>query len=104
MVKVLTERRADVNLSAEGKTVLMLAAKAGHQKVVEHLVVARAMVDDQVHGGYSALMFAVQGGHHQVVRFLVLAGANKDLQEDRGQTASDLAREAKYPKISKYLG
>ena len=81
-----------------GQTGLMLAAYAGHRKVVAALIDAGARLDVVAKFGMSALMMAIVGGQVEVARQLAQAGADRSIRGTgapgfAGKTAADLARE-----------
>ncbi|MET0625986.1 MAG: ankyrin repeat domain-containing protein [Pyrinomonadaceae bacterium] len=75
---ILAGGRADVNGRDEGgDTPLIVAARAGHDDVVQSLLVARADPNVKNDGGQTALAAAAAGGHDEVVRLLKQAGASQ---------------------------
>lgn len=75
---ILTGGRADVNGRDEsGDTPLIIAARAGHDDVVQALLVARADPNAKNDGGQTALSSAAAGGHDEVIRLLKQAGASQ---------------------------
>jgi ankyrin repeat protein len=98
-VRDLLERGVDVDARDRfGQTGLMLAAHAGHRRVVETLVAHRADLNVTAKFGLSALMLAVVAGHADVARVLSNAGADLSLRGTgapgfSGKTACDLAEE-----------
>ena len=95
----LLERGAEINgLDLYGQSALMLAAHAGHRRLVETLIDRRAKLDITAKYGLSALMLAVVAGHTEIARLLAGAGADLSLQGKgapgfAGRTAADLALE-----------
>ena len=81
-----------------GQTALMLAAHAGHHKVVETLIAHRAELNITAKFGLSALMLAIVAGHAQAARLLAKAGADLSLRGTGApgfadKTAYDLAKD-----------
>ena len=76
MKSLLTGGRADVDGRDErGNTPLIEAARAGHDDVVQALLVAKADPSAKNDEGQTALALAALGGHDEVVRLLRQAGA-----------------------------
>jgi ankyrin repeat protein len=66
----------DVNaLDDDWNTPLMLAAREGHDEVVQALIIAKANINARNRQGKTALALAADGGHDETVRVLVQAGA-----------------------------
>ncbi|HEY0169502.1 MAG TPA: ankyrin repeat domain-containing protein [Pyrinomonadaceae bacterium] len=73
---LLTGGKADVNgRDEQGDTPLIEAARAGHDEVVQALLVAKADTSAKNDAGQTALAVAALGGHNEVVRLLRQAGA-----------------------------
>jgi ankyrin repeat protein len=95
----LLGRGADVNaLDRYGQTALMLAAHAGHRRLVEVLIAHGANLNVTAKFGLSALMLAVIAGDVDVACQLAKAGADLSLlgagaSGFAGKTAYDLAVE-----------
>lgn len=95
----LLGRGEDVNSRDRyGQTALMLAAHAGHRRIVEILIAHRAKLDNTAKFGLSALMLAVVAGHPHIAHLLAEAGAELSLRGTgapgfAGKTACDLAVE-----------
>jgi ankyrin repeat protein len=78
----------DVNeKSKQGKTALILAAAAGHAKVVEALIDLHADVQAQDKNGATALILAATEGHAEAVRVLLKHGADVAAKDHDGGTA-----------------
>lgn len=75
---ILAGGRADANGRDErGDTPLIVAARAGHDDVVQALLVARADPNAKNDEGQTALSLAAAGGHDEVIRLLKQAGATQ---------------------------
>jgi ankyrin repeat protein len=94
------------------ETALMLAARAGHTRIVDALLSAGAAVDMQAYHGHTALMIAAQAGHPLIVDRLLEQGANIRLRMKRTShwnsrrimpTAIDLARSAQQERCVEIL-
>ena len=70
-----------------GLTLLMRAARYGHERVVELLLQHGADVNLQDSDGITALMFAARYGHERVVDLLIRHGAELNLQDSVGGAA-----------------
>ena len=70
-----------------GVTLLMFAARYGHERVVELLIQHGAEINLQNSVGDTALMRAAQHGHERVVELLLRHGADINLQNSGGGTA-----------------
>ena len=107
--RALLAQGADVNSrDRHGQTALMLAAHAGHRKVVETLVAHRADLNVTAKFGLSALMLAIVAGHEQIALLLAQAGADLSLRGSGApgfadKTAYDLAVERNMQALSKLL-
>jgi uncharacterized protein len=91
-----------------GQTAIMLAAHAGHHKVVETLIAHGANLNITAKFGLSALMLAIVAGHPQVARLLASAGADVSLRGSGApgfadKTAYDLALERDMLELSPEL-
>ncbi len=79
---------------AFGRTALMRAAAAGHDRVVEVLLDAGADLEARSLGGWSALMFAVHEAPSASTALLLLnAGADPHVTDPDGRRALELAEE-----------
>lgn len=75
---ILAGGRADVNGRDErGDMPLIIAARAGHDDVVQALLVARADPNAKNDAGQTALSLTAAGGHDEVIRLLKQAGASQ---------------------------
>lgn len=89
LVKKLIAEGANVNEQDEWLETPLIRAIVHSNDLprVEALLAAKARVDMQDHGGYSALMFASEGDHYPIAQLLIDAGANVNLQDEGGSTA-----------------
>jgi uncharacterized protein len=96
-VSELLDRGTDVDARDHyGQTALMLAAHAGHRKVVEALIAHQANLNTTAKYGLNALMLALIAGHAEVARVLADAGTDLSMRGTgapgfAGKTAYDLA-------------
>ena len=82
VVKLLLERRADVNVKKidTGVTALMMASHEGHTEVVKLLLDKGADVNVKDTDGVTALWMASQKGHTEVVKLLLAQGADVNVK------------------------
>ena len=73
--------------TANGGTLLMIAASGGQLRTVGLLLAAGAKVSVQTKQGWTALMSAAGSGHAGVVSRLLGAGADPTLRTNQGRTA-----------------
>lgn len=85
--------KADKVMGQAKYTALMLAAKQGHQQIVQTLLQYGANVNARNAGGVTALMIAAVGNKDMLVSLLLKSGANPELKDAEGKTALTLARE-----------
>ena len=80
---------ADLDQPFMGQTALMVAARAGHLRVVEILIAAGADVNAQTSRALeaTALMMAARYGRTEVMEVLLDHGANVNSRTDNGYTA-----------------
>ena len=74
-----------------GVTALLVAASAGHSKIVERLLAREAEVDARTFEGVTPLMLATISNDVQSMRLLLLKGASANAAAKKGQTALMLA-------------
>lgn len=75
----------------DGRTLLMAAARAGHESDLALLLICGASVDLQDPDGRTALMFAAINGHAGAAAILLNHGADARLRDDAGDDALTLA-------------
>jgi ankyrin repeat protein len=78
-----------------GITPLMLAASAGHAKVMEVLLAAGCDFKLKSGDGSTALHRAAAQGHLTAVELLLAAGANPNLVDGKGKSPLELAESKK---------
>ncbi|MGD8958005.1 MAG: ankyrin repeat domain-containing protein [Chromatiaceae bacterium] len=91
-----------------GQTALMLAARHGHEQVVQLLLGKEAALDVTAKYRLSALMLAVINRQAGIAKMLVAAGADTTLRGSgapgfSGKTAADLAEDAGLKGLASYL-
>jgi uncharacterized protein len=73
---LLASPNVDVNgVDDTGNTPLIIAARLGHDDVVQALLIAKADASKKNSEGKTALMLASEGGHEESVALLTQAGA-----------------------------
>ena len=77
----------------EGDTPLHLAARGGHQPVVELLLSLKASTNASNVNGATPLHFAAGGGHTEIVKMLVARRANPDIVNAMGDTTPSCEQE-----------
>ena len=87
-MKLLLEREADVDATAEkGATALMLASASGHTEVVRLLLEWEADIDlQEKEDGFTALLLASATGHTEIVKLLLEQDADLDAKAKNGMT------------------
>jgi peroxiredoxin len=70
----------------EGRTDLLLAARAGDTEEIERLIADGADPDERDRRGRTALAHAAAGGNDEAIAMLLEAGAQLDAQDDSGHT------------------
>ena len=102
-VQYLLELGVNINYSnSEGKTALMLACKAGHEEVVQTLVLGGANVQNSKNGR-TALIQASKNGHYQVVEILLKKGADPNIHDNDGWTALIVASDNDHQQVVELL-
>ena len=95
-------------IRSDGATYLMIAAKAGMERLTKLLIDKGLEINKQSSKeGFTALMAASLFGHYNIVKLLLEHGANPNLKVKSGQykgyTALKLAKEKGYKDIVKLL-
>lgn len=80
-------RLEDGNLQHEASTALLLAAREGHQRVVQLLLTYGVNIDATDAEGLTALVHAIRLRREEVIRCLLGHGASRDVQDQTGATA-----------------
>ncbi len=78
-------------VTGDGHSALMLAARAGSHEVVSSLIEAGAEVGLRSPAGDTALIIAAREAHLEVARVLLENGANPETRNDRFESASSIA-------------
>lgn len=100
VVKLLLRKGASANLTSHaGITPMLQAAARGHLNVVAQLLANRGNPNLIAKDGSSPLLKAVANGHFNVVRLLLEAGASTDARMTNGSTLSQIAEQARDPRI-----
>lgn len=89
--------------AADGRTALMIAARAADAEVVVRLLAAGADFNAVTVNGATPLMFAVLGGDEAIVALLLDAGARHEAQAKLGWTALALAAVKGYVQVVEVL-
>lgn len=86
-----------------GLTALQSSCLRGDLDVVSALTSRGGFPDLVGPNGYVALHFAAKGGHQPVVEYLLLREANCLAVDDEGKSPSDVARDAGFIELAKYI-
>lgn len=101
--KAITEQ-VDLNRKDKnGSTALMLAARGGHEELVDLLISAGALVNTKSSYGVTALMEGVSTGKMEIVKKLIDAKAEVNAELSVGGTALCIAANFGYADIVKLL-
>jgi ankyrin repeat protein len=104
VVKVLLEKRADINTaSKDGWTPLYMASKEGHIEVVKLLLEKGADINTATNNGWTPLFIASQNGHAEVVKLLLEKGVNIYTASKDGWTPLYLASQNGHAEVVKLL-
>jgi ankyrin repeat protein len=104
-MSILIEAGADVNEREQkkGLTVLMVAAGAGSNQLVDILLRSGAKINATTKSGRTALAVAVAGRHTSTVKLLIEAGANLKKADKQGNTPLMIAQSKGNKEIVKLL-
>lgn len=95
---------ANMGLTVNCSTILMISSYHGNIDMVEYLVEKmKADVNYLNDNGTSALIFACNGGHMNIVSYLCVHGANPNFKMKSGDSALHVAAERGYSDIISYL-
>ena len=93
-----------LNSAGEGKTPLMAAAAHNRLELIQPLVTAGAVVDQQEKpGGNTALFYAAQLDNTDIVQMLLEEGADPDLQDENGWSPLHVAAQYGYLSTTRAL-
>ncbi|KAL3868933.1 hypothetical protein ACJMK2_041685 [Sinanodonta woodiana] len=103
IVRELISAGSDIDAVREdGATPLFKACHKGHLEVVEELLKHKPRLG-LLPNGETALHAAALFGHMKITKLLMAANADGKLKNKEGQTAAELAREAGYDYIAKFI-
>ena len=85
------------------KNAAIYAAGSGCMECLSELVRSGTQVNARLDNDGTLLMWAAGYGHESTVRFLLDQGADRSMKDNRGKTASDVARDANFPAVTKML-
>lgn len=100
-VEVLLE--AERTLQIKGYVPLHYAAKGGHAKTVEHILVTGADPNIRAKSGKTALIYAVEADNESVIDVLLAHGADPSIPKNCGETALMIAARAGNASVCKRL-
>lgn len=87
LVKLFYENKTfKLIILKSGWTPLIIAASAGHLKVIEMLIAKGVDVNCCTDGGHSALQYAASRDRHEIVELLLHHHADPNKKDDRGAT------------------
>ena len=90
----------EAQINQPGWTPLLYAATNGHVEVIKILIENQAYIDSSSPNGSTPLMMAARGGHVGVVTLLLDEGADPTLKNENGDTAINWAEKAKHTVIA----
>ena len=102
-VKVLISSGADVNFRHGGWTVLMFAAREGHDKIAATLIENGADPNAKGWQEETPLTISAERGHTEVAKVLLNKGANVNDRTKHGDTALMYSSQYGHPIIAKLL-
>jgi cytohesin len=103
MVRLLLAKGARINQPTRYKTVLMHAAREGHNEIVKLLLASGAEVNVETDEG-TALMMAITGGHVETTRLLLAASADVNARHRSGDSPIIMAARASSPELNPVKG
>jgi CDP-diacylglycerol---serine O-phosphatidyltransferase len=103
LARMLTTTPVDTVVSAEGRTLLMVAVEENNLPAVELLVARGAALDLRDERGATALLLAVEMGFQEAAEVLLAAGADPNVHDLSGMTPLDLAEEHEAQDIAAVL-
>src|SRR5574343_1053241 len=89
--KSLLESGHSPNVTCNGQSILINAARYNFKDAVELLIKSGANVNYQDSQGLTALMHATKKGHTDVVEILLDSGADKGIRNNSEKTCKDIA-------------
>ena len=93
LARMLATTPVDTVVSADGRTLLMLAVEESNLPAIELLVARGAALDLRDERGATALLLAVEMGFQEAIEVLLSAGADPNVHDLSGMTPLDLAEE-----------
>jgi hypothetical protein len=100
IMRLLLERKADVNLGKDSWTPLIIAARQSNPDCALMLIDAGADLNRQVkNNGWTAMHWAAYWGRGNVISALMEKGADLTLTDHQMNTAADIADREKYPRL-----
>lgn len=103
IVDKLIQFHADIHVTFEGKTLLMLASQKGFDSIVKTLILNGSLVNSSNIKKETALMYATYYGQFKTVRTLVQKGADINFKNREDWTALMMASYFGYLEIVCYL-
>jgi len=104
LAQSLLDKGVSPNLkTADGKTVLMLAAVLGHPDIAQLLIDKGADVNAKDSTGKTALMYAAEKGNLAIANLLLEKGADLNATDNDGKTALQIAQENNQSAMVEFL-